>query len=282
MLKIFVLLLTFISAGLFLTQILPLITQRITIFQKKKFDKTAEQLDKMFVDIEREKFFPMFAVSPIVLGILGLVLFNNFIAGFLGLVLGIILPSLAVQILEKRRRRKFQHQLIDALLIMSSSLKSGLSLLQTIEVVIEEMPPPISQEFKLVLNATKLGIPLERAIDMLNKRMYSEELGMVVTSILVSRDTGGNLSKIFSRVVYTIRQKTKISQQVNNLTLQARWQGMIMMFLPIIFGIGAYRMSPDFFTQMLSSQTGRALLLYALFSQAIGMFMIRRLSKVEV
>ena len=282
MIEIAILLVIFISAVLILSQVLPLILAKFHKVQKKKFDKTVDKLDKMFVDVKKEKVFPFFAVSPLVLGVLGFILFQNPLAILAGIALGLALPTFVVKNLEKRRKKKFHRQLVDALLLLSSSLKSGLSFLQAIEVVVEEMPPPISQELQLFLNENKMGVPFEDALTRLGKRMPSEDLNMLITTILVGRETGGDLGKIFERLVSTIRQKDKIANQVETLTLQARLQGIIMMILPIIFAYGIMQINPKFFETMLSSDRGRMLLGYAVVSQLLGMIMIRKFSQVEV
>ena len=282
MLIMVILLLIFIAAVLILSQVIPLILAKFHKVQKKKFDKTVDKLDKMFVDVKKEKVFPLFAVSPLVLGVLGFVLFQNPLAILAGIALGLALPTFVVKNLEKRRKKKCHRQLVDALLLLSSSLKSGLSFLQAIEVVVEEMPPPISQELQLFLNENKMGVPFEDALTRLGKRMPSEDLNMLITTILVGRETGGDLGKIFERLVATIRQKDKIASQVETLTLQARLQGMIMMILPIIFAYGIMQINPKFFEIMLGSDKGRMLLVYAVISQMLGMIMIRKFSQVEV
>lgn len=282
MLKFLILIFTFSAIGLILSQILPQLLSRFEQAQKKEFDKTVEKLDKMFVEIKREKLLSIFTLGSLILGLAGFILFRNLLAVLGGMVLGFALPSIIVKNLENKRKQKFRNQLPDALLLLSSSLKSGLSFLQAIEVVVEEMPAPISQEFSVFLNENKMGVSFEDALERLNKRMYSEELNLMVTSTLVGRETGGDLSRIFERLVETIRQKNKIARQVETLTLQARWQGMIMMVLPIVFAFGISRMNPRFFDIMLHSEIGRFLLIYALISQVVGMFLIRRLSKVEV
>lgn len=282
MLKIFILLLAFSSLALIFSQILPFILTRFEQSQKKKFDKTFKQLDKMFMEVKRERLSFFFALSPIILGIAGFILFRNLLAILGGVALSFVLPSIIVKNLEKRRKEKFRNQLIDALSLLSGCLKSGLSFLQAINVVTEEMPPPMSQEFNLFLSENQMGVPFEESLARLNKRMYSEELNMMITSLLVARETGGDLTKIFERLVVTIRQKNKIARQVETLTLQARWQGMIMMALPIIFAFGILRISPHFFGTMLRSEIGKLLLIYAFISQIIGMLLIRHLSKVEV
>jgi len=281
MLKVIIVLLVFSSAGLLISQLLPFIMNFYFRTQKKKFDNTAKKLGTMFLEVGTEgPFYLLVILAPVLLGLAGFIFLHNLLGLIVGAVFGFVLPSLATQRLEKMRKRKFQQQLVDTILLLSASLKSGLSILQAIEVVIEEMPAPTNQEFKLVLNAIKVGITIEESLERLKERMYSEELNMLITSILVSRETGGDLSRIFERVVNSIRQKTKVSQQLSNLTLQARWQGMIMMALPVVFSFGVYQMNRNYFSIMLNSETGRSLLIYGVISQIVGIVIIRRLSKL--
>ena len=281
MLKVIIVLLVFSSAGLLISQLLPFIMNFYFRTQKKKFDNTAKKLGTMFLEVGTEgPFYLLVILAPVLLGLAGFIFLHNLLGLIVGAVFGFVLPSLATQRLEKMRKRKFQQQLVDTILLLSASLKSGLSILQAIEVVIEEMPAPTNQEFKLVLNAIKVGITIEESLERLKERMYSEELNMLITSILVSRETGGDLSRIFERVVNSIRQKTKVSQQLSNLTLQARWQGMIMMALPVVFSFGVYQMNRNYFSIMLNSEKGRFLLIYGVISQIVGMVIIRRLSKL--
>jgi tight adherence protein B len=282
MVKLAILLLVFSSTGILLFQLLPFITTKFEQVQRKKLKKTTDKLDKMFVDVRKERLLLIFMVTPFVLCIGAFMIFSNLIAAGAGLVAGLVLPQLIVKKLEARQKDKFQKQLVDGILVLSGSLKSGLSLLQAIEVLVEEMPPPISHEFNLVLSEHKVGMTPEEALERLNKRMYSDELNMLITSILVVRQTGGDLSNIFEGLVYTIRQKAKIAQQVKSLTVQARYQAIILALLPILFAGIITQTTPDFFQVMFTNEKGRALLIYAVFSQIIGMVLLRKLSKVEV
>lgn len=282
MLKLAIFLLAFSSIGLLASQILPLVTELYLRLQKKKFEKSAQKLDKMFVEVQPVgPVYFLIVLSPILLGLAGLIVVGNLLGLTAGLALGFILPQIIIQKYDKIRRGRFQQQFVDALLILSSSLKSGLSLLQAFELLVEEMPLPLSQEFKLLLNEIKIGIPIEEALERLNQRMYSEELNMLISAILIGKETGGDLSRIIEQIVISIRQKNKVTRQLTNLTLQARWQGMIMMALPVIFAFGVVQMNPNYFNIMLSSETGRGLVIYVAISQIVGMVMIRKFSRLE-
>src|SRR5262249_5621725 len=144
------------------------------------------------------------------------------------IIVGFAVPRLRLSQLVAARRRKFGDQLVDALMIMSSSFRGGLSLIQAIEAVVDEMPEPIKQEFGIVLGENKMGVPLDESLNRLYKRMPSPALQQMVTAILLARETGGNLALIFSRIIATTRERKKIEQNLNTLTIQGRIQAVVM------------------------------------------------------
>jgi len=167
------------------------------------------------------------------------------------------------------------------MMIISSSLKAGLSFLQSIEVLCEEMPPPVSQEFGLILSENKLGISMELALKKLRQRIPTEEVNLIVTSILIARESGGNLPLVLSRLTDTIRDNLKLKEKIGTLTLQGRMQGIIMVLLPIGFAYFVYKQNPGHFDVMLQTDIGRKLLGLAIVLQIIGMIMIKKISTMK-
>lgn len=155
-------------------------------------------------------------------------------------------------------------------------------MLQSIEALVEELPQPISQEFGLILRENKMGIALEESFENLNRRMPSEELNLLTTAILVARETGGDITQLFDGLVQTIRAKVKLNDNVKTLSMQGKIQGIVMSFLPIAFAILVISFQPDYFDIMLSNPTGRMLIVYAIVSELIGMYMIRMFSRVNI
>jgi tight adherence protein B len=149
------------------------------------------------------------------------------------------------------------------------------------EFLTEEMPPPLNQEFSLVLRENKVGIPLEESLNRLNKRMKLEELELLVSSILVARETGGDLTKVFSRLANTMRDKRKLKDQITTLTLQGKIQGVVMSILPIAFILWVLAVNKHHFDIMLRSDVGRMLLLAAGLLQLTGMFLMAKFSKID-
>jgi tight adherence protein B len=144
------------------------------------------------------------------------------------------------------------------------------------------MPAPISQEFGLVVRENRMGIPLEECLSRLNKRMNIDELGLIIYALLVARETGGELPKVFSRLAITIRDNRKLKESIKTLTMQGRLQGMIMSFLPIVFAFWVLSVNKHHFDIMLNSDIGRMLLVGAVVLQIVGMFLVKKFSAINI
>ena len=276
-----VLLFAFFAVGLVSFALLPIFTKIYSKFHQQRVAKTTKKLDELYLEVRKNRLFMFQAVGPFLFGGVGFIVFQNTAAAIAAAIFGFVAPSLVIKILEKKRREKFKTQLPDVLGMLSSSLKAGLSLSQAIEVVVEEMPAPASQEFAMVAKETKMGLSLEQSFEGLYKRIQMEELNMLAIAILIAKETGGNLAIIFDTLVNTLREKNRVMEQIKTLTLQGRWQGIIMSALPIVFAVFAFKTNPQYLELMLNSQIGRGLLIYAVISEILGVIIIQRISKME-
>lgn len=278
---IFVLFLIFCTIALAGYSVVPAIYDRINIVQEKRQQKLAINMEQLVSRREAKKMSRWFILAPLVFATGFFFLFPEqirligVVVGFIG---GIVFPGIYIKFLTKITRDKFNDQLIDALMIMSSSFRGGLSLVQAMEAVVEEMPDPISREFGIVLGENKMGVSLEESLNHLYNRMPLVAVQQMTTAILLARETGGNLPVIFSRIVTTLRENKKIQQNLDTLTLQGKIQGFVMSLLPIGFGFIVYSANRQIFDHMLRSDMGRAMLAYAMISEIIGAFMIIRIS----
>lgn len=281
-LKLAILICSFISALLIISFVSPFFQKFFENWQKKRVEKMTPKLDNMFLNVPIPRIVFFDVLSPIVLGGAAFLISQNILVAAIGGVFGLALPLIVIAQMEKARRLKFSQQLIDGLMVLSGSLRAGLSLLQSFEVLVEELPGPISQEFSLVLRENKMGVTLEVSLTNLKKRMPIEELDLIITAILVARETGGDLTETFTQLVFTIRERTKLLGRVKALTVQAKLQGLIMGILPIAFAGFVYMNNPHFFDIMLSNETGRFLLILAVVLEALGVFFIRKFSQIDI
>lgn len=262
--------------------LLPKYMNSYEVIQEKKAESVMKKLDGMFVEAERHKLQSFFTASPVVFAAIGLLVFRHWLPAFLLALLGLAIPHVFVRVWEARRRQKFNSQLLDGMMILSSALKAGLSFLQALEVLVEDSMPPIAQEFGWVVNEIKMGIPLEESLRRLNKRMPSEELSLIVNACVVARITGGDLTKIFGRLAQTIRNNCKLKDDIATLTMQGKIQAVVMLALPFLFIGGVLVSNRHHFDVMLRTEIGRTLIMLAVVLQIIGAFLIFKFSKIDL
>ncbi len=250
--------------------------------QKKKAEQTASQFEEMFLFVKKKFIVYLFIIFPLIFGALGYLMFKKWWLALIFAAIGAFLPLWLVKIMDGRRRKKFVYQLVDGLMIMNSCLKGGLTLAQSFEVLAEETSPPIAQEIALLNREIKVGVTLEEALLRLDKRMPSEEMTLVSSAIIVARETGGDLTKVFSRLIETIRDRLKLRELVATLTLQSRLQAIIISCLGPLFFFLVKKIRPDHFDIMWEDDIGRMALLAAVVLQIIGFIMIIIFGKVEI
>lgn len=274
-------LIVFIAAFLFFNLLITSLVEKWRGWQSKQIDKLARRLDNSLISLEKKKRL-LTTASPFLLGFLGFLITGNLLVAGVGVIIGLSLPALLTKMAKEARIRKFQSQLVDCLMILSSSLRGGLSFVQALAVLCEEMPAPAAEEFGFVLKENKLGVTLDDSLMSLRKRMPLEEVNLMVSSILVAKGTGGELTRVFSRLTETIRSNIKLKEKITTLTLQGRLQGIIMAVLPVAFAIFIYKQDSHHFDVMIETQLGKTLLIAAVAAQLIGMYLIKRISTLRI
>jgi tight adherence protein B len=154
-------------------------------------------------------------------------------SALIGAVMGAFVPRLYVKRQQGRRLRRFNDQLPDMLNLVVNGLRAGFSTMQALESVSKEMPPPICDEFRRVVQEMQLGIPMERAMNNLYRRIPSEDLDFVITAINVQREVGGNLAEILDIISFTIRERIRIKGEIRVLTSQVMYSGRILALMPV-------------------------------------------------
>ena len=276
-----ILFLIFSTVGLVGYAVIPAMYGRAAVLGEERQRKLSTRMEHLMPRQEAKKIGRVLVLAPLMMGTFFYFLFPPGLKLFgiiFGIVAGFLFPSLYIRALSARTKDKFNDQLIDALMIMSSSFRGGLSLVQAMEAVIDEMPDPINKEFGIVLGENKMGVSLEEALNHLYSRLPLSAVQQMITAILLARETGGNLPLIFTRIVTNIRETKKIQQNLTTLTIQGKIQGIVMSLLPVGFAFVVYSTNRQIFDHMLHSDTGRAMLMYAVVSEAIGAFLIWKIS----
>jgi len=156
------------------------------------------------------------------------------LSAFIGGGIGALLPRMYVKSQQSKRLTRFNDQLPDMLNLTVNGLRAGFSTLQAMEAVSKELPAPICDEFRRVVQEMQLGIPMEKALANLLRRIPSQDLDFLVTAINVQREVGGNLAEIMDVISYTIRERVRIKGDIRALTAQAIYSGRALALMPII------------------------------------------------
>jgi tight adherence protein B len=183
---------------------------------------------------------------------------------------------------RKQRINLFSSQLPDALELMASSLRSGNTIQSSMQIIAEELMPPVSREFANVSESIRLGIPVEQALDDLAMRVSNPDLEFFVTAVAMQRTCGGDLSEILDKISWLIRERFHLQGQVQALTGEGRMSGAVLMALPVVLFIAVYTLNPDYVMLLFTEPLGRKMLGSAVFMQLLGAYVIKRIIDIKI
>ncbi len=217
-------------------------------------DNIARELARADVKLKVAEYFALIVISVIGVGAIAWLLGSRQPISFLmGAVLGFFLPRMYINRQKTRRLKRFNEQLPDMINLMVNGLRAGYSTMQAMEAVSKEMPAPISDEFRRVVQEMQLGIPMEVSLENLLRRIPSQDLDFMVTAINVQREVGGNLSEILDTISFTIRERIRIKGDIQTLTAQVRTSGTVLSLIPVGLTVVLWFLNPDY---LLSLQGG--------------------------
>jgi tight adherence protein B len=168
---------------------------------------------------------------------------RNILIALIGVLVGVFLPRYYVRQQQGKRLIRFSEQLPDMLNLVVNGLRAGFSMMQAMEAVSKELPPPISDEFRRVVQEIQIGLPIERAMENLLRRIPSEDLDLTITAMNVQREVGGNLAEILDTISHTIRERVRIKGEIRVLTSQVVYSGRFLSSMPILIAGALYFMN---------------------------------------
>jgi tight adherence protein B len=204
------------------------------------------------------------------------------VAAAVGLLLGLGLPWLLLTVRQGRRENAFLAQLPDTLQMLAGSLQAGYSLPQAIDTVVREGQPPMSVEFNRALVESRLGMPVEDALEGIARRMASQDFSWVVMAVRIQRDVGGNLAELLLMVADTLRERERLRRQVRVLSAEGRLSGWILGALPVLFFVYLALANPTYLAPMWSTPLGVGMIVLGVVLLGVGAFWLTRVVKVEV
>ncbi len=197
------------------------------------------------------------------------------------LVLG-VLPYFRVKRAKAKRLKTFEAQFPEALDFLSRAMRAGHAFSISLEMLAEESPVPLGQEFRKVFSEHNLGLPIETALGNLVKRIPLIDVSFFVSAVLLQRETGGNLAEILTKLASVIRERFKIKGQVAAASAHGRITGTILTLMPVALMLGLMLIAPSYLKSMADDPDGRLLIGGAIIGILLGHFCIRKIIDIKV
>lgn len=248
-------------------------------------DRIARELARADLKFKVAEYIVLIFTSIFVAALVAWFLGNRHpVSALIGGVIGVFVPRMYVSSQQKKRLTKFNDQLPDMLNLMVNGLRAGYSTMQAMEAISKELPPPINDEFRRVVQEMQIGIPMETALENLLRRIPSEDLDFVITAINVQREVGGNLSEILDNISFTIRERIRIKGEVRVLTAQVRTSGTVLSLIPFGLTVILWFLNPDY---LLSVTEGGPICTAAIICVVLGLisssyFIMMKIADIEV
>ncbi len=252
-----------------------------------KKEQIMHQLDLMYVTADEKQITIFLLLSSYGLGtVFFLLLFPNMvpalIMGSFVSILGMKIPPIVIQSLYEKRCKTVVNQMVDGMTIMANGIKAGLSPAQSMERVTDNLKGPLAQEFNLVLNKVRLGMTFEEALNEMGERVPQPDVQMLVTSINILKETGGNLAETFQTINSVVRERQKLEKKIEAMTAQGITQGIIISIIPSAMLLMFWTMDPEFVAPLFNTSIGVMCLCLVFTLQIIGGFMIKKMVQIKV
>ena len=235
------------------------------------------ELQRADMKMRPEEFLTIWLLVTVVPASLIVLFLQNSVIALVVLIICLLVPMLLIKIKQKKRVKKFESQLSDALIIACSCLKSGLSFTQAMETIAKDMDDPISGEFALVIKEMSMG-----ALDKLNTRIKSKHLALMVSAVLVQRQTGGNLSQILENISNTIKERMKLQQELKSATASGKMSGTVVGMMPIAILIMFFIVNKDFVMPLFTENLGRIFLGVAAGLEVTCFMIIKKITTIKM
>jgi tight adherence protein B len=204
------------------------------------------------------------------------------LTAWLGAMLGAVVPFIVVRQMQKRRAKKFEEQLPDAIDMIVNAMRAGFSFQAALKFCGDEIASPLGDEFTRVYDEQRLGSDMRQALLGMQERVGTLDAKMLVTSLLIQRETGGNLSEVLGGLATLIRDRGALRGQIDTLTAEPKFTGRVLAMLPVIAFFALSYLNRSMMAPMLTTTTGRLVLLYAAGSIAVGYFVLMKIADIDI
>lgn len=250
---------------------------------RQNFTETARvSMADMFVFLDPGSLFRLNLAAFVGLPVVVWLLSGSPLLALLAALAGAIAPRVVWSLLRRRRMERLVLQLPDGLTMMSGAMRAGAGLQVALELVVNEMPAPLSQEFSVLLREQRLGLPLEESLRGMSERLRQEDVNLFVSALTIAKEVGGNLSEVLERLASTLRAKATMEGKIKALTSQGKLQGIVVGSLPIFLAGILYSMEPVAMRPLFTTVYGWATMAVIAVLLLLGAVFIRKIVSIDV
>lgn len=250
---------------------------------RQRFTETARvSMADMFVFLDPGSLFQFNLAAFLLLPLVTWFATGNPLLALLAAVAGAVAPRLTWSVLRRRRTDRLVLQLPDGLTMMCGAMRAGAGLQAALDLVVKEMPAPLSQEFSVLLREQRLGLPLEESLRSMGERLKIEDVNLFVSALTIAKEVGGNLSEILERLASTLRAKAVMEGKIKALTSQGKLQGIVVGSLPIFLAGMLYTMEPVAMRPLFTTPYGWATMAVIGVLLLLGGVFIRKIVTIDI
>jgi tight adherence protein B len=279
----FILLLSSVAGGLLVWSLSFTLKGIYANFEKKYAAAGQAHLDSLYMVMSTQQLMILSITSGAIVSFFSFIFNGGDIAfSLISGIIGLFAPLFLLSYLKRKRQKLFNEQLIDALGNMGNSLKAGFTLPQAIELIGREMDDPIGMEFRIAHSEMRLGLPPVEALQNIANRVQIQDLDLVVTSVGISQDIGGNLTRVFDSIAHTIRERFRVEGRIRSLSAMGRMQGLVLITMPFLLVLFMSKFQKGFIEPLFHTTLGQIFCVAGLIWLFIGWISIKKIVDIDV
>lgn len=245
-------------------------------------DKLLRMLERSASQQSVDELVRLILIMAVIAGVVGALVTRSFVAAVLFAVVAGFIPVANLSLKAERRRRLFEMQLPDALDFMSRALRAGHGLTMAFQIVAEEMPSPVAEEFGRVFDEINFGNSFQDALSKMPDRINSPDLSFFVVGILIQRETGGNLSDLLRSLSNTVRERLKLHGKVRTLAAEGKFSGILLGILPFALAGILTLLNPVYMGALWYTETGHKWVMIGGGMMLLGFAWMWKIAQIKV
>lgn len=277
-----ILVLVFVCITLLAMSVLVIGREAFSSYEKFFTNRTESSFEKLFLFVDHRKVFVTNVALLVVIPLVVYFLTDGIFFALIALVIVIVAPRVVIRVLEAKRKKQIVEALPDALAQIAGSMRSGAGFTSAVSTMVKETKGPLSQELGLLLKEQKMGISPQDSLENLAERVELEDVDLLVTAALISREVGGNLAETLERLSSTLRRKLEMEGKIRALTSQGKLQGWVVGLLPFGIILALVQIEPEGILPIFDTYLGWGFLTVILLLELMGAVMIRKIVSIDV